>query len=285
VPFIPKSLLVVVRTMHALWQRFDRHQGMLRASALSFDTTLGLVPLFALAFVGLKLAGVQHLLEPFLLKQLAGDSRETGTRIIQYVDNAKVGSLSAFSLVALLASLFFLLENVRNAFNAVWDAQEQRSLLRRCADYLILVCAAPILLVAAFAMTSFVQSQWLVQWLVAHNPMGERLLLLFSLTPYLCSVLVLMLTYRLLSGVQVHFRSALVGGIVAGAVWQMAHWAYFHFQFGIARHNAMYGALALIPFLLIWIYTSWLLVLLGLELVRCHQQGGMMLDEAFTVER
>ncbi|MBV5336739.1 MAG: ribonuclease BN, partial [Deltaproteobacteria bacterium] len=69
-----------------------------------------MVPLLALAFVGLKLAGVQHLLEPFLLQQLAGDSREAGARIVQYVDNVKVGSLSILGLVALLASLFFLLE-------------------------------------------------------------------------------------------------------------------------------------------------------------------------------
>ena len=282
---MPASLPLVVRTMHALWQRFDRHQGMLRASALSFDTTLGLVPLLALVFVGVKLAGVQHLLEPFLVQQLAGNSREAGTLIIQYVDNVKVGSLSVVGLVALLASLFFLLENMRDAFNAIWDAQDQRSFLRRCVDYLILLCAAPILLTVAFGMTSFVQSQWLVQWLVDTLPLGEQVLLLFSLTPYLCSMLVLMLTYQLLSGVQVRFRSALVGGIVAGAVWQMAHWAYFHFQFGIVRYNAMYGALALVPFLLIWIYTSWLLVLLGLELVRCHQQGGLGLDEAASVER
>jgi membrane protein len=264
-----------LRTLHALWQRFDRHQGVLRASALSFDTTLGLVPLLALVFVGLKLAGIQHLLGPFLLEQLAGNSQEIGTRILQYVDNVKVGSLSIFGLVALFVSLFSLLENVRDAFNAIWDIQEQRSLLRRGVDYLVLLCAAPFLLAVAFGMTSFLQSQWLL----ATTPLGERVLVLFRLTPFLCSSLVLMLTYRLLSGVQVHFRSALIGGLVAGAAWQMAHWAYFHFQFGITRYNAMYGALAMVPFLLIWIYTSWLLVLLGLELVRCHQQGGFSGDK------
>ena len=274
-----------LRTLHLLWQRFIRHQGMLRASALSFDTTLGLVPLLALVFVGLKLAGVQHLLEPFLLQQLAGDSRETGTRIIQYIDNVQVGSLGVFGLIALLVSLFSLLENVRDAFNAIWDTKEQRSLLHRIVDYLILICAAPALLVVAFGMTSLLQSQWLVQWLITNSSVGKGVLLLFSLTPYLCSSLVLMLTYLLLSGLRVHIRSAFAGGVLAGAAWQVAHWAYFHFQFGITRYNAMYGALALVPFLLIWIYTSWMLVLLGLELVRCHQQGGLGVDESVSLER
>ena len=252
---------------------------MLRASALSFDTTLGLVPLLALVFVVLKLAGIQHLLGPFLLEQLAGNSQELGNRIFQFVDNVKVGSLSTFGLVALLLSLFSLLENVRDAFHAIWDTRDHRSLLQRGVDYLLLICAALVLLTIAFAMTTFIQSQWLVQWLVSHTPLGDQIVVLFRLTPFLCSSLVLTLTYRLLSGVRVHFRSALVGGLVAGAAWQMAHWAYFHFQFGVARYNAMYGALATVPFLLIWIYTSWLLVLLGFELVRCFQQGGLKNDE------
>ena len=265
----------VARTLRVFWQRFDRHQGMLRASALSFETTLGLVPFLALVFVGLKLAGIQHLLGPFLMQQLAGDSREAGTRILQFIDNTQVGSLGLFGFMALVISLFSLLENVRNSFNAVWDSEDQRRFLRRCADYLLLLCAAPFLLAAAVGMTSFVQSQWLVRWLVDNTPLGDDLLLVFRLTPALCSVLLLTLAYRLLPGVRVRFSSALLGGCVAGLVWQMAHGLYFHFQFGVTRYNAMYGALASVPFLLIWIYTSWLLVLLGMELVRCHQQGGL----------
>lgn len=278
-------LLEGVRTVHILWQRFCRHQGLLRASALSFDTTLGVVPLLALLLVGLKLVGIQHMLGPFLVQQLAGDSQDSGARILQYLDSAKVGSLGIFGVVTLLASFFFLLENVRDAFNAVWGATEQRGLLRRCADYLIFVCAAPLLLVVAFGMTSLLQSQRLVQWLISHTSLGEGILLLFHVTPLLCSSLVLVLIYLLLPGVRVRFRSALIGGLVTGFFWQMAHWAYFRFQFGVARYNAMYGALALLPFLLIWIYTSWLLILLGLELVRCHQHGGLEPHEPVSEER
>jgi membrane protein len=274
-----------IRGMHKLWQRFDRHQVLLRASALSFDTTLGVVPLLALVFVGLKLAGIQNLLGPFLLNQLAGDYRDAGTRILEYVDHVQVGSLGFFGLAALLTSLFFLLENVSDAFNAIWDIREQRSLLRRCINYLALICAALLLLTAAFGMTSLFQSQTMVQWLILNSPISKELLLMLKVTPFLCIALVLMLAYLLLPAAKVRFSSALVGGLLSGVVWQVAHWAYFRFQFGVARYNAMYGALALLPFLLIWIYTSWLLVLLGFELVRCHQQCGLNADELLPQER
>ncbi len=257
------------------WCRFKRHQGMLRASALSFDTTLGLVPSLALIFVVLRLAGVQNLLAPFLLEQLTGNSQDAAARILEYINNVKIGSLSFYGLFALFISLFLLLENIRNAFNAIWEVDEQHALVRRSLDYLVLIFAVPFLLVVTFVMTSFLQSQFLVKWLILKIPFAKYILLLFGLTPFICSSLVLILTYILLSSTRVRFRSALFGGFLIGALWQLAHWGYFHFQFGIVRYNAMYGALALLPFLLIWIYSSWLLVLAGLELVRWHQESAL----------
>lgn len=282
---VPEAVQVGVRTLRLLWQRFIRHQGLLRASALSFDTTLGLVPLLALLFVGLRLAGIQRLLEPFLLQQLVGDSQEAGTRMLQFLNNVKLGSLSVFGLAALFLSIFMLLENVREAFNAIWDVKEQRHLLRRSVDYLILGCAIPLLLAVAVGMSSVLQSQELLHWLISYTWWGEWIPSLFRLTSFLCSSLVLMLMYLLLPSAKVCFRSALLGGLLSGAAWQVAHWFYFHFQFGITRYNVLYGAVSLVPFLLIWIYASWLLVLLGLELVRCHQQGVVGIDGAVSLER
>jgi membrane protein len=269
-----------VQQLYACLQRFDRHQGLLRASALSFDTTLGLIPLLALVFVGLKLVGIQNLLGPYLVEQLAGSSSELGVRLIDYVNRLEVGSLGLFGTAGLLLMLVMLLENVRDAFNAVWEVQEQRSLLQRLAHYLVLLGAVPLLLATALGITSLLQSRELVQWLISTNLVGDGVLLLFKLIPYLCSCLVLLLAYLLIPCAPVRFSSALVGALLAGAVWQAAHWCYFHFQIGVARYNIIYGALAFLPFLLIWFFTSWLLVLLGLELVRYHQQRDHLSDPA-----
>lgn len=275
---MPASLQRGVRIVQLLWQRFNRHQGLLRASALAFDTSLVLVPLLALAFVILKLAGLQELLAPFVLQQLTGNSQETASRMLHYIENVKVGGLGIFGILALLASLFFLLENVRDAFNAVWEEPEQRSVLRRFLDYLVLMGATPVLLSVTFVLTTLLQSQYLFQWLLARTSIGIGQLLFLKLTPFLCMSLVLVLAYLLLPVARIRFSSALVGGLITGAFWQAAHWVYFQFQFGVSRYSAMYGTLAAVPLLLIWMYTSWLLVLIGLELVRCHQQGVLLSD-------
>lgn len=266
------------RLAHGVWSSFQRHQGTLRASALSFDTTLGLVPLLALLFVGLRLIGVQHLLEPFLLEQLAGGSPETGAWLLAYVEKAKVQSLGVFGVTGILIALFMQLDNVREAFNAIAEVPEQRSVFQRGLDYLVLVCAVPVLLFVAFGMTSLLQSHWLFHWLGSKTTLGGGHLLLLRLTPFVCSSLVLLLIYLLLPAATVRFRSALLGSFLTGACWQLAHWAYFHFQFGVTRYNLLYGALALVPFLLIWIYTSWLLVLFGFELVCWYQPGRLALQ-------
>lgn len=275
---MPASLQRGVRIVQLLWQRFNRHQGLLRASALAFDTSLVLVPLLALAFVILKLAGLQELLAPFVLQQLTGNSQETASRMLHYIENVKVGGLGIFGILALLASLFFLLENVRDAFNAVWEEPEQRSVLRRFLDYLVLMGATPVLLSVTFVLTTLLQSQYLFQWLLARTSIGIGQLLFLKLTPFLCMSLVLVLAYLLLPVARIRFSSALVGGLITGAFWQAAHWVYFQFQFGVSRYSAMYGTLAAVPLLLIWMYTSWLLVLIGFELVRCHQQGVLLSD-------
>lgn len=262
---------------HGIWNSFQRHQGTLRASALSFDVTLGLVPLLALIFVVLRQVGVQHVLEPFLLEQLAGGTHESGARLLAYVERAKVHSLGAFGVAGILIAFFMLLDNVREAFNAIAEVPEQRGVLRRGVDYLVLVCAVPVLLFVTFGITTMLQSRWLFHWLGSKATLGWGLMLLLRLTPFVCSSLVLLLVYLLLPAAPVRFRSALLGGFLTGACWQLAHWVYFHFQFGITRYNLLYGALALVPFLLIWIYTSWLLVLFGFELVCWYQHGRLAL--------
>jgi membrane protein len=62
--------------------------------------------------------------------------------------------------------------------------------------------------------------------------------------------------------------------VVAGTAWELAQWGYFHFQVGVANYNAIYGTLSAVPIFLVWIYTSWLIVLFGLEIVFAHQHRG-----------
>lgn len=176
---------------HSLWLRFNSHQGMLRASALSFDTSLALVPVLALVFVVLQKVGIQALLEPYILQQLTGNASSIAVKVHEYVRNTKVAGIGSLSTLLLIAPLFFILESIRESFNAIGEVVEHRSILRRGLDYLLILVSAPLLLAAAIGTTSVLQSQWLVRWLIDNTQVGEGFLIFFRLTPFFCSSLIL----------------------------------------------------------------------------------------------
>lgn len=259
-----------LQSIYSISVSFSTHQGPLRAAALTYTTVLSLVPFLAIAFSVLKGLGAQNALEP-LLQQIAGDSEETISRIIDYVNNTNMKSMGAIGLVMLILTVISLMGSIEEAFNAVWGVRETRSVQRRFSDYLSVVVVGPILLLAATSMTSSLQSQWVLQWLIQNTYLGDAILLLFRILPYLSVWIAMVFLYIFIPNTRIRFASAVTGGVIAGTAWELAQWGYFHFQVGVANYNAIYGTLAAVPVFLVWIYTSWLIVLFGLEIVFAHQ--------------
>ena len=278
---IYRKLLKLVSSVGSFWRQFERHQGRLWASALAFDTALSLAPLLALVFILSQAVGIKELLEPFILSQLTGDNVAViSGGLKKYLQRADLARLGFASTGMLLVTLFFLLENGRSAMNMIWQGKKvSRTVFGRCLDYLLILLVTPLLLALAIGLTSVFQSQWLVQWLIKSQLFGEWVMLFFRLTPVIWSSLVLVLLYLLLPDAKVKVSSALSGGLLTGCCWQLIHAVYFKFQFGLARHNLFYGKWAVIPFLLVWIYTSWLVLLLGFELVNFHQNRPLSRQE------
>ena len=268
------------------WRRFILSQGqvltlvvrgffadgcMLRASALTFTTLLSIVPLLALMFSVLKGFGVQNELEPLLLDKLAVGGEAIVTKIVEYINNTNVARLGTFGLVFLILAVLTLLSNIEKAFNRVWGVSETRTLLRRFTDYFSIVTIGPLLVVAAISMTSTVKSQELMQSLLSQAYLGELLVLLFEVLPFMVMWLAFAGLYLFMPNVKVSPRAALIGGIFGGTLWQVSQWGYLNFQVGVARYNAIYGTMAALPILMIWIYLSWMIVLLGLEMTYATQ--------------
>ena len=267
------KLYSLLRLTYVIAVNFITHQGPMRASALTYTTVLSMVPFLAIAFSVLKGLGAQNALEP-ILRQVAGDSGDTVSRIVNYVNNTNVKSLGVIGLALLIITVISLMGSIEEAFNAVWGVRETRSVQRRFSDYLSVVVVGPILLLAATSMTSSLQSQWMLQWLIQNTYLSDAILLLFRFLPYVSVWIAMVFLYIFIPNTKIRFASAVTGGIVAGTAWQLAQWGYFHFQVGVANYNAIYGTLAAVPVFLVWIYTSWLIVLFGLEIVFAHQHHG-----------
>jgi membrane protein len=214
---------------------------------------------------------VQNELEPLLLEQLAVGGGAAVTKIVEYINNTNVARLGTYGLVFLIATVLTLLSNIEKSFNSVWGVEETRPMLRRFTDYFSVVTIGPLLVVVAISMTSTLKSQQLVITLIKYEYLGEVLLFMFEILPFMVMWLVFAGLYLFMPNVKVSPRAALIGGVFGGTLWQLSQWGYLNFQVGVARYNAIYGTMAALPILMIWIYLSWMIVLLGLEMTYATQ--------------
>jgi membrane protein len=100
---------------------------------------------------------------------------------------------------------------------------------------------------------------------------GTLIVALLHFAPYIIFWGLLTYLYIFIPNGKIHFKSALLGGIVAGTVYQLVQWLYIHFQIGVSGAGAVYGSFAALPMFLIWIQLSWRIVLYGAELAFAHQ--------------
>lgn len=269
------KLLRLLQFFGFVFSNFMANNALLRASALSFTTLLSFVPLLALAFSVLKGLGAQNKLAPLILKQVTAGSEEVVTRVISYIGNTNMGSVGAIGLAALLFTAISMLGSIEEAFNAVWGVRETRTFYRKFSDYLSVLVSAPLLLLAATSIATTLQSKWLIGWMMERTYIGDLFLFALGLTPYLSVWIAIFLLYILIPNTRVRYPSAMLGAVLAGTLWEFAQWAYIHFQVGAGNYNAIYGTLAALPILMVWIFVSWTIVLFGMEVVAAHQNRAM----------
>jgi membrane protein len=272
-----KSLLIrLVRIVVLAVRGFDENKCMFRASALTFYTLLSIVPIIALMFGIAKGFGLQKQVEEQLLAKMAGQT-EVVTKIIDFANsllaNTSGGVVAGFGVVFLFWTILRVLSNIERSFNDIWGVVKPRSFGRKFGDYLSTILVCPILLVISGSATVFVSGQ--IRLIIEKVPMLQNLgpvfWLLLKLLPYCTLWVAFIFIFMFMPNTKVKFTSALIGGIVAGTIFQVVQWIYINFQIGVARYGAIYGSFAALPLFLIWLQTSWLVVLFGAEVSFAHQ--------------
>jgi membrane protein len=264
-----RVILIVVR---GFW--FE-HQGLLRASALTYSTLLSLVPILAFALAFLKGLGVHNLLEPFLINMGVMGSEETVRTVFSYANNIEVRTLGGFGLATLVFTTVLGVGNVERAFNEIWGVHTERPILRKIADYASALVLGPVALLLATGINTRLHIPTFVSTWLGIRVIGEAVSLfstvMGTVLPYVALWLVFAFFYAFLPNTRVQAIPALIGGVVGGTLWQIAQWGYIAFQVGMANAQAVYGALAQLPVLMLWIYVSWVTTLLGAEVAYACQ--------------
>ena len=254
----------------------DLHSGLLnlRAMSLVYTTLLSLVPLLAVSFSVLKGFGVHNQVEPLLLNLLAplGEQGvQISDKIIEFVDNTQAMALGSLGLGILIFTVISLMQKIEEAFNHTWHLTTKRSFAQRFSNYLSVIVIGPVLVFSALGISASMLSTTLMQQLIHLPGIGWLVDSLKRLLPYLLVSSAFTLIYLFIPNTRVHFRSALLGGLIAAALWQSCGWLFASFVAGSSSHAAIYSAFAALILFIIWLYLGWLILLIGSAIAFHHQ--------------
>lgn len=254
----------------------DIQEGTLdyRAMSLVYTTLLSLAPLLAVSFSVLTAFGVHNQMEPILLELVAPlgeQGAEIVNRIIEFVSNIRVGVLGFVGLAMLFYTVLSLLQKIEESFNYVWRVTRLRSFQRRFSDYLSALLVGPVLVFSALGLIASMANTEIAQMIIRRQPFGTLYYLVGLILPYLLIIGAFTFAYRFIPNTHVNFRSALVGGIVAGISWRAAGWLFAEFVVNSTRYAAIYSGFAILIVFMIWLYVSWLILLIGAQISYYHQ--------------
>lgn len=238
---------------------------------LAYISLLSLVPLVAVAFSVLNafpmFSGLRQDIEAFVYANVVpsrGD--ELQTYINGFVEN--IGQMTTVGVLFLLVVALMLMHNIDKTLNKIWRVQKRPRLMISLSIYWMILTLGPILLGASIAMTSYLSA--LTHLADSYTPLFSTAFL--TMAPYAVSLLAFFILYQLVPNTRVRYRYAFWGALFSSVLFEMLKQAFALYIQHFPTYQAIYGALALVPILFVWVYLCWIVVLLGAELTALLQE-------------
>jgi len=276
----PQALAIRLgRLVHAVARDLTQGNLTLYAMSLVYTTLLSLVPLLAVSFSVLKGFGVHNQIEPLLanaLEPLGESGVEITQQLIGFVDRMQVGVLGALGVGMLFYTVVSLIQKIEQSFNHVWRVDEVRPFAQRFTQYLSVLTIGPVLFFSAVGVSASLGGNPLLRSVMDYEPVSWLMELARLVAPYLMISATFAFIYRFVPNTQVRLVSALIGGLVAGLLWQSVGALFARFMAGSTQYTAIYSSLAILILLMIWIYLGWLILLVGSSLAFYHQHPELL---------
>lgn len=237
--------------------------GLMRtAAALSFATVLGLVPLFTVAFVYVARYPLFErsvsAFERFLVRQLLPGA---GVTIRPYLDEftKKAGDLQGVGILIVVLTAVLLVATVEKEINALWGIQQPRSFMRRAGVYALGITLGPIAIGAAIYATNWMLEASLAVELLSKPDINA----LAAPVAVGLATLTFSVLYAVLPARRVPWWAAVTGGLLAALCFEAAKRGFVFYVTNVPTYQRVYGTVAVLPLFLVWIFVSWVIVLLG----------------------
>ena len=233
------------------------------AASLTYTSLLAIVPLIT---IGLTIFSafpafteISTSLKVFLLNNMVPEAAGKVITVYMFQFSENAGKLTAIGTVLLAVTAFMLMQTIEHALNGIWHVRRARPLAQRFMVYWSILTLGPLLIGTSLYVTSYLAS---LAFGLGHQVHGMSLLLL-KLVPVLLTVTAMSMLYLTVPNRYVPTRHAWIGGLVAGLSFEAMKLLFSSYVSHFPSYTMVYGTFAALPLFLLWIYLSWMMVLLG----------------------
>ncbi|MCD8313821.1 MAG: YihY/virulence factor BrkB family protein [Bacteroidales bacterium] len=264
-----KYIKVIIITL----KTFSKEKIGIQAVALSFFATMAVVPFIFLMFTITNGFGLSDRLVT-LIHEYFSSSQDIVDMLLGFADNIIATAQS--SVVGLISALLFcwtvlwMMFSVERAFNNVWRVHKSRNLFKRIGFYILIIFVAPFVIMLFFS-GSIVYTNALASIGLGVQYFRTVSSILAWVIFYVVATMTFSVMYKFIPNHKVIYSNALKASIASGLVFTIFQYIYLETQMFITRLNTVYGAVAMIPFFMLWMNVGWFIILFGSELSYAFQ--------------
>ena len=244
-----------------------------QAVALSFFSTMSVVPFVAITFAITDGFGIAEPLRDFLY-QYFNNSQQTIDMILGFAQN--IIDTAKSSAVGLVSAFFFawvvvwMMMSVEKVFNNVWRVQKSRNLLKRLSVIIAMLFVSPFVVFVFFGGTVVYSHALAFLGLNVETFTIVKTILTWALFAVVATF-TFSAMYKFIPNATVNYKEALRAAIPAGIAFAIVNYMYLETQVMVTRMNGIFGAFAAVPLFMIWINIGWFIILIGAELSYAFQ--------------
>ena len=248
-----------------LLRRFHEDRILYYSGYLSYVTLLSMVPLLAVIFSLLSIfpffEKLKEEVEEFVFRNFVPELGDVlQEQILSFVDNAT--RMTPFGLIVLLVVALLLLSSIDHTLNQIWRVGKNRGIILSYSIYIVVLISSPVLLGTGLAANSYLVSLGGIE----EGSDFSAIKLILSSIHFLGSFLFFLLLYIVVPHTKVHFWSAVFGALIATLLFELSKSVFALYFINFPVYQAIYGALAVIPLLFVWVFISWVVVLVGAQI-------------------
>lgn len=261
-----KVLLITIKT-------FSGEKIGFQAVALSFFSTMSVVPFIAIVFAITGGLGLADKLTEFLYSYF-NNSQYVIDTILGFAQNiintAQSSTMGLFSALTFVFIVIWMMLNVERVFNNVWKVQMPRKLIKRLSVIIAMLIVAPFIVMVFFS-GSILYSHALGYIGLDVEEFGIFKNILTWVLVGAVSMLTFSVMYKFIPNAQVNYKDALRAALIVAVPFAAVQYTYLETQVFVTRLNSIFGAFAAVPLFMVWINIGWFIILFGAELSYAFQ--------------